>query len=74
MPRRRNNNNLVILDENSIDYEIQEPLRPVKDYLKKQVWELIKAKPDNNRLECSICLDEICCQRCYTILKKVSAG
>jgi hypothetical protein len=75
MPRRRNNENLIIFDETTLDYDIQEPIRPVKDYLKNQVWELIKSKQSSttsqekdNKIECSICLDDICCQKCYTIL------
>ena len=43
MPRgRRNNPQLVVLDETTLDYDTQEPIRPVKDYLKNQVWDLIK--------------------------------
>ena len=37
MPRRRNNrNNFIIMDEPSYnnDYEPQEPIKPVKDFLK----------------------------------------
>jgi len=68
MPRRRNNPQLVVIDENSIDYDSKEPIRPVKDYLKNQVWDLIKAKTDDNFIECSVCLEEVCCKKCYTIL------
>ena len=67
MPRRRNNPQLVVLDETSLDYDTQEPIRPVKDFLKYKVWDLIKAQP-NNDIECSICLDNIDCKKCYTIL------
>ena len=68
MPRRRNSPQLVVIDENSIDYDSKEPIRPVKDYLKNQVWDLIKAKTNNNSIECSVCLEDICCKMCYTIL------
>ena len=70
MPRRRNNrNNMIIIDEPTYDndYQPQEPIRPVKDFLKCKVWDLIKAQP-NNDIECSICLDNIDCKKCYTIL------
>ena len=66
MPRRRNSPQLIVLDETTLDYDTQEPIRPVKDFLKNQVWNLYKEK--NEKLECSICLDDICCQKCYTIL------
>ena len=66
MPRRRNSPQLIVLDETTLDYDTQEPIRPVKDFLKNQVWNLYKEK--NEKLECSICLDNICYQRCYTIL------
>lgn len=66
MPRRRNSPQLIVLDETTLDYDTQEPIRPVKDFLKNQVWNLYKEK--NEKLECSICLDNICCQKCYTIL------
>ena len=66
MPRRRNSPQLIVLDETTLDYDTKEPIRPVKDFLKNQVWNLYKEK--NEKLECSICLDDICCQKCYTIL------
>ena len=66
MPRRRNSPQLIVLDETTLDYDTQEPIRPVKDFLKNQVWNLYKEK--NEKLEYSICLDDICCQKCYTIL------
>lgn len=68
MTRRRNNPQLVVIDETSIDYDSKEPIRPVKDYLKNQVWDLIKLKENDNEIECSVCLEDICCKRCYTIL------
>lgn len=70
MPRRRNNAPIVLFEEGNIEYESQpkEPIKPVKDFLKKKVWDLIKEKPDNNTFECSICLEEICCEKCYTLL------
>lgn len=71
MPRRRNNqeeiqDGLIILDENSINFEIREPIRMTKDFLKNQVWELLKEK--GKEVECSVCLEEICCSKCYTLL------
>lgn len=66
MPRNRNNrnNNVIVLDENSLDLDYHEPIRLVKDYLKNQFWELKK----NETMECSICLDNIDCQKCFCLL------
>ena len=40
MPRRNRNNqgSLIVLDDNMMEIDIQEPIRPVKDYLKNQYW------------------------------------
>jgi hypothetical protein len=67
MPRR-SRPQLVVFDENFEMPAPQDPIKPVKDFLKNQVWDLIKSKRDNNEIECSICLEEVCCQKCYTIL------
>lgn len=67
MPRR-SRPQLVVIDENFELPSQQDPIKPVKDFLKNQVWDLIKSKPDNNEIECSICLEQVCCQKCYTIL------
>lgn len=67
MPRR-NRPQLVVFDENFEMPAPQDAIKPVKDFLKNQVWDLIKSKSQNNEIECSICLEEICCQKCYTIL------
>ena len=40
MPRRRNSPQLIVLDETTLDYDTQEPIRPLKDFLKNQVWNL----------------------------------
>ncbi len=67
MPRRNNRNpNLIVLDEMSMDIDYQEPIRVVKDYLKNQMWDLKKEKGEN--IECSICLSEIDCRNCYSLL------
>ena len=70
MPRRRNAPVVLIdaIETTEIEYDEKEPIRVVKDYLKNQVWDLIKAKPTDNVIECSICLDDICCKKCYTVL------
>lgn len=68
MPRNRNNRNgsLIVLDESTMDIDIPEPIRPVKDYLKNQFWELKKSKEES--MECSICLSEIDCKNCFSLL------
>jgi len=69
MPRRRNNTQIVFVDEPISDFtsdETREPIKPVKEYLKKTLWDLYKEKGE--KLECSICLDDICCEKCYTVL------
>ena len=65
MPRRRNNNQIVYIEEPISEFGTdmtQEPIRPVKDYLKKTLWDLYKDKGE--KIECSICLDEIDCEKC----------
>ena len=69
MPRNRNNNNnnnnnsnsgLILLDDYHIDIEYpRQPIRPVKDFLKNNYWEL---------LECSICLNEVDCKNCFCLM------
>ena len=67
MVRNRNNrNNVIVLDEVSMDLDYKEPIRPVKDYLKNQMWDLLKDKGE--KIECSICLSEIDCKNCYSLL------
>ena len=66
MPRRRNNNQIVFIEEPLTEFSTEEmtrePIKPVKDYLKKTLWDLYKDKGE--KLECSICLDEIDCEKC----------
>lgn len=64
MPRRNNNSRLVILDENSIDFT--EQIRPVKDFLKNTFYDLLKEKGE--KIECPICMEEINCKKCFTLL------
>ena len=64
MPRRRNNGNLILLDETTLS--LDDPVRPVKSFLKNQVWELLKEK--QKEIECSICLEGIDCKNCYCLL------
>ena len=70
MPRRRNNNQIVFIEEPLTEFSTEEmtrePIKPVKDFLKKTLWDLYKNKGD--KLECSICLEDICCEKCYTVL------
>ena len=67
MPRNRNNrNNLIVLDETSMELDYQEPIRPVKDFLKNQFWDLKKEKKES--MECSVCLSEIDCKNCFSLL------
>ena len=68
MPRRNRNNqgNLIVLDDNMMEIDFQEPIRPVKDFLKNQFWEMKKDKQET--LECSICITEIDCKNCFSLL------
>ena len=68
MPRRNRNNNgsLIVLDENSLELDIKEPIRLVKDFLKNQFWQLKKDKGET--MECSICLSDIDCEKCFCLL------
>ena len=70
MPRSRNRNhaNLIIHDDVSEQLldDFVEPVRPVKDFLKNEYWDLKKFK--NEILECAICLNNIDCKNCYCLL------
>ena len=73
MPRNRNNNNnnnnggLILLDEYHLDLDHpREPIRPVKDFLKNNYWDMLKAKGD--KIECSICLSDIDCKNCFSLM------
>jgi len=68
MPRN-NRGAHIVLDDNTFYNEINsEPIRPVKDYLKNFVWKLIKEYKKDEKIECSICLEEVDCQKCYSLL------
>ena len=64
MPRRNNNGRLIVLDEHSL--ELQEPIRPVKDFLKNTFYDMLKEK--NEKIECPICYEEIDCRNCFCLL------
>jgi hypothetical protein len=71
MPRRRNNNQFENeIPQQPILIQQQVPQKPVNymvnDYLKDDFYEM-KLKL-NQALECSICLDKICCKRCMALL------
>ena len=72
MPRRRNNNNQFENEtpQQPILIHQQVPQKPVNymvnDYLKDDFYEMkLKLKQE---LECSICLDKICCKKCMCLL------
>jgi hypothetical protein len=65
MPRRRNNNNaILVLDE--LNIEPKEPIRIVKPFLKNNYFDMLKK--NGERIECSICMDEIDCKNCFCLL------
>lgn len=58
MPRRRNQDEqLFILEERSL---------LCLPHLRDTYFEM--CKETNKKLECSVCLDELCCKRCFTLL------
>jgi len=67
---RRNDNyntdegRLIILDETCID--LKTPIRPVKDFLKNTYFDMIKERGE--KIECTVCLDEIDCKKCCSLL------
>jgi len=73
MPNRnRNRNNIgsvIVLDENMAMMDIdppREPVRITKDFLKNNYFDMLKEKKE--KIECSICLEEIDCKNCFCLL------
>lgn len=75
MPNRnRNRNNVgsvIVLDETMAMMDIdqdptREPIRIVKDFLKNNYFDMLKEKKE--KIECSICLEEIDCKNCFCLL------
>lgn len=73
MPRARQANLLLVDDNELAESELLQSrkiiyrLKPfsVQNQLSKKYYYLIKEK---EKLECSVCYDEICCERCFTLL------
>ena len=65
MPRGQNTNELP--QQIFIQQPSAKPIdHIVSDYLKDDYYEIKKIL--KNKLECSICLDEICCKKCLALL------
>ncbi len=68
MPRRRNN------ELQEIDIDVPPPQIVVRshppffaaDYLRKNHYEM--KKDLKKEIECAVCLEKICCDKCYTLL------
>jgi len=70
MPRRRNNHAqdmISLADMLESEEHIIEIAKITfcKDHLKNQMWDLLKTT--NQKIECPVCLDEVCCKICYTV-------
>jgi hypothetical protein len=57
---------MIEWQDTNVNPEIKEPCRPVKDFLKNNYFKLLKEK--NDKIECSVCLEEIDCPKCYYLL------
>ena len=72
MPRRRNNpRDEMTLDEFAEIIDDGNKISMVKyiickDYLKNNYWEM--SKKTDTKHTCSICLEDICCKSCFTVL------
>ena len=72
MPRRRANQleelELSNLALNQQPVIIQHTAQPffASDYLRKNHYEMKKSL--KKETECSICLEKVCCEKCYTLL------
>ena len=73
MPRRNRNNtihlNEVDLDNNEYTptyIRISAPM-PVDEFLKNNYYDMKKKLGE--KIECPICMEEICCKNCFTLLK-----
>jgi hypothetical protein len=74
MPRQRrsvqvldiNPEDVIEWSDTNVNPEFKEPCRPVKDFLKNNYYKLLKE--NNEKLDCSICLDEIDCTKCFMLL------
>ena len=72
MPRNRNRNTPISLVEDlEQDFtptyvRISAPT-PVDDFLKNNYFDMMKEL--NRKIECPICMEEICCKNCFTLLK-----
>lgn len=73
MPRRQSNAPIYLLEEELADNElvihkkITYKLKPfpVQKTLSKKYYELIK---NQEKIECPICYENICCDQCFTLL------
>ena len=74
MPRRSNraiiNNDVDIIElteDRLINDLFNHNSNIVSDYLKNMFYDLLKET--NKEIKCPICLEDICCKKCFTLLK-----
>ena len=65
MPRGRRNNQQEVV-EYEIDWEALTKERKVLPFLNNNYFEMTQKL--NQKMECPICLEQICCKNCFTLL------
>lgn len=71
MPRgRRNNNDMEVIELNEsslLNDMFQRGGNIVSDYLAHSYYDLMKET--GKKIECPVCMEEICCKKCFTLLR-----
>ena len=68
MPRRRNDNNTLIeIQEDTLLNDLFSRSNIVSNYLAGNYYDLLKQT--NKEIVCPICMEEICCKKCFTLLR-----